>query len=132
MTTALRILLRASVPPSSADGLTMPRKRLPFHAAFSSRWPARTTAKRLRLFAPQRGWSEGSDCEAIRDFPLLCYTSLMEDKQVNVRRIIRALKAQLMNLVPEEGKISTAIEGVFLYRKNDNDRVAGLMNPVLG
>jgi AraC-like DNA-binding protein len=47
--------------------------------------------------------------------------------QVNER-----LKTKLPQLVPEPGKFLTAIEGLYLYRRNENSQIGCFNEPILG
>jgi hypothetical protein len=56
----------------------------------------------------------------------------MEHDKEAAKRNIDALKAKLPVLVPENGKISTAIEGLYLYRKHENERIDCFNEPCIG
>ncbi|MDR3340361.1 MAG: AraC family transcriptional regulator [Candidatus Symbiothrix sp.] len=53
------------------------------------------------------------------------------DKQA-VRQVNERLKTKLPQLVPEPGEFLTAIEGLRLYRRNEDLRIECFNEPVLG
>jgi AraC-like DNA-binding protein len=56
----------------------------------------------------------------------------MEDTQEEIRRIIRRLKAKLTRYAPEPGKIPTAIEGLYLYRRHEDQQHDCFNDPCIG
>ncbi|MDR1903446.1 MAG: AraC family transcriptional regulator [Treponema sp.] len=56
----------------------------------------------------------------------------MEGRKEDVRRIIGLFKAKLERLAPNPGKIPTAIEGLYLYRKHEDERVECFNDPCIG
>jgi AraC-like DNA-binding protein len=56
----------------------------------------------------------------------------MEDRKQENRRIIASLKATLARLTAEPGKIPTAIEGLYLYRRHEDVRVECFTDPCIG
>jgi hypothetical protein len=56
----------------------------------------------------------------------------MERNKEAARRSIDALKVKLPALVPEPGRISTAIEGVYLYRQVEDARIDCFNEPCIG
>jgi AraC-like DNA-binding protein len=56
----------------------------------------------------------------------------MENKKVENKRIIALLKEKLTQYAPEPGKIPTAIEGLNLYRRHEDERYDCFTDPCIG
>jgi AraC-like DNA-binding protein len=50
----------------------------------------------------------------------------------NIRRINKSLKTRLMGLLPEAGKFPTAVEGLYLYRRDEDLRIDCFNGPCIG
>jgi AraC-like DNA-binding protein len=56
----------------------------------------------------------------------------MKTEKKKTRRIIATLRAKIARLTPHPGKIATAIEGFYLYRRNHNERFDCFSDPCVG
>jgi AraC-like DNA-binding protein len=56
----------------------------------------------------------------------------MKNEKETAKRHIDALKTKFPALVPRHGKIPTAIEGLYLYRKHEDERIDCFNEPCIG
>jgi hypothetical protein len=56
----------------------------------------------------------------------------MEDDRDAAKRGIDALKVKLLALTPRTGKTPTAVEGVYLYRMHEDERIDCFNEPRIG
>jgi AraC-like DNA-binding protein len=56
----------------------------------------------------------------------------MKTEKKEIRQIIPLLRAKIARLTPNPGKISTAIEGFYLYRREQDERVECFSDPCIG
>jgi AraC-like DNA-binding protein len=56
----------------------------------------------------------------------------MKDTEGEIRRIMGLLKAALVRLASKPGKIPTAIEGLYLHRKHEDERLDCFHDPCIG
>jgi AraC-like DNA-binding protein len=56
----------------------------------------------------------------------------MKDTRAEIERIIELLKAKLTRFAPKPGKISTYIEGLYFYRKHEDERLECFHQPCIG
>jgi AraC-like DNA-binding protein len=56
----------------------------------------------------------------------------METTKEETRRIVALLRAKVAQLAPNPGKISTAIEGLYLHRRHQNERFDCFSDPCIG